>query len=492
MKPPLRALLLSSVLLFGPPPPSYADDDETQFLLEANRRRIQRDPHSDWLKSVPFGDSHSITINGKEYRVGGRVEEMAFGIYYALNFQQWEKVEEFLSRYRILAGHQPALILLAEGLLARAKGDIGMALSKLQAANKAAPNDTRILLELARLYAEDHQNREALQQFRQAAERHLPEATRQAIQRHIDGIEKRTRWHGSISIGPGYNSNFNQANGFEKCIMTVLDTCIVTESLPKPIGSSFLGYQATLLKQTPVSRHHNLTLRSIAYGRHYSKNDPENTYLKNYSDHTTRVYAGYNYRNASTEYTLSPYFEHYYRNGHTNYTAPGIDVGLKHHLNKTWSLHLQTNSKRHRYSKIERTRFADYTLSSLEAGTSYNLSPLSSVYAGVEWARRRYAWAPASSKEHSVRISTYTFFESGFYINAMATYRDNRFDAKTFLSRHPRHDIQKTLIASFGAPRWNFEGIYPELRFKRSINKSNLIYYAYKQNEVSLHLKYNF
>jgi len=492
MKLPLHPLLLTCFLLLALPPAVQANDDDTRFLLDATRQRMEREQRGGWLPDTPSVEGRRIVIEGQEYRVGESADELALGIYYAINFQQWHKVEEFLSKYRLLAGHQPALVLLAEGLVARARGDIGTALVRLEAAEQAAPGDVRIQLELARAYAEDYQNREAIRQFDLAEQGDIPDATRQVIRGNLDAIAQRSRWHGSFSIGRGYNNNINQGNGAEQCIAGILDICFVTEALPKPIGSFFTGYQATLQRSVPLTGHHNLLLRALAYGAQYDSKDHQNVYLQDNSDNTTLLQAGYNFKNAATEFTLSPTFEHYYRDGHTNYTAPGLDLSLTHDLGPRWSLHAQGSTKRYHYSDTEKQYFADYTLVTGGFGISHNFSPLASVYAGMDWTRRKYDWDASSSREQAVRINAFKLFESGIYVNAMAIYRDSRYDATTFLSDSPRHDTQKMLIAAVGAPRWTIGGFYPEIRFKRVINRSNLLYYGYRQSEVSLNFKYNF
>ena len=48
------------------------------------------------------------------------------------------------------------------------------------------------------------------------------------------------------------------------------------------------------------------------------------------------------------------------------------------------------------------------------------------------------------------------------------------------------------MMAAAGFPQWNIKGVYPELRFRRTIARSNAVYYRYRQNEWLLGLKYRF
>ena len=61
-----------------------------------------------------------------------------------------------------------------------------------------------------------------------------------------------------------------------------------------------------------------------------------------------------------------------------------------------------------------------------------------------------------------------------------------------FTAGEPRRDRQTILTAAFGASKLSFKNIYPELRFKRTLARSNSDFYAYRQNEYALALKYRF
>lgn len=484
---------LLGLSLFYPIHSAYADEEDTRFLLNTARQQSQQQEQNNGWQNASINNQHQITINGQTYRVGESEEELALGLYYAINLQQWDKVNEFLSQYQRLSDHKPELILLAQGLLARARNDHRTALDKLQKTNTIAPNDARIQLELGRLYTEDYQHKEAIQQFKEATNNPtLPNETRKIVQSYIDAAQERNDWHGSLSIGRGYNNNINQANGAELCALQVVDMCFITQSLPKPVSSAFLNYQLSFSKQIPLKGNHHLLIRPLVYGNHYDKKDKVNPPLQDYSDNTSLIHFGYQYKTAKNEVNFSPYFEHYYRDGRSQYTALGLEISWEHSLSPDWKINTQANIKRYHYSSAAKQYYSDYTQSSLGTGLTYRFSPLASVYAGLDITRRKYPWTASSSKEYGTRIGAFKYFESGFYINALAIYKDHRFDDNTFLSHQARRDKQKIVIAAIGAPKWNVKNIYPEIRLKRIVNNSNLIFYKFKQNEISLNFKYNF
>ena len=84
-------------------------------------------------------------------------------------------------------------------------------------------------------------------------------------------------------------------------------------------------------------------------------------------------------------------------------------------------------------------------------------------------------------------------FRSTAYANLLLMHRPSRYDAAGFISNGEwREDKQYTAVAALGFLRWQRYSIYPELRFKHTVNRSNADYYRYRQNEVLLNLRYRF
>lgn len=472
----------------------YANEEDIRFLRQSTSQQLQLRKQS-YREAPPqaLDPSRHITLGGQTYYIGDSTKEQELAIYYAINAQLWEQLPLLLARYSAQSDHQAEVVLLAEGLLARSKGQFNRAIFKLEEAHNIAPENPRVQLELARIYAEDYQDKKALVHFKAVGQHPLlPVETQPIINGYIDGIDQRHRWHGSISVGYGYSDNINQGNGSEICGFEFLGQCLITQSLPKAVGSAFRSYQISLQKRIPIAGNHSLLVRPILYGNHYNKRDHQTDLYNNYSENTAILYAGYSYKDAKTEFNLLPFFEYYHRGGKSHYTTPGIELSVERRLSEGWSFNAHTGVKRHRYASSAKEYFTNYTQSFLGVGLSYQFSPTASIYAGVDYTRRKYPWATSSSQEIGGRIGAFKYFNSGFYVNVMGVYKDNEYDEKTFLADKPRRDKQSMFIAAIGAPRWNYKKIYPEIRFKQVRSKSNIVFYDYKQKEISLNLKYNF
>ena len=484
-----HARLLALLFL---PATAFADDDDTRMLRDGIQRQARQYQESEAFSDGLSGEG-SIEIGGETYHVPHTEHDLALGIYYAINDRQWGKVKEFLSRYRALPDHKPHLVLMAEGLSARSQGDVSGALEKMQAARQAAPDDVRTQLELARLYGEDNQTREAQAAFKQVLQSKMPSETEEMVQNYLDVLDKRHRWHGDISVGRGYNGNINQGNGKRECVGEFMGECFSYRSLPRPVGSAFWQYSLAASKTIPLKGHHNLILRPIAYGSLYDRNDNQNEPAEKYSENTALLSAGYQYADDNDDFTLTPYFEHYYRGGRSRYRAWGADMGWERNLGGKWSVNTRLEGRRVKYLESEREYYSDYSLYTSGAGLGYTFSDGMGLFGGIDLTRRKYPDAFASSKEYTARIGGYKIFGNGIYFNTAALYRKSRYDEGSYLTGgERRRDRQTVFIAALGASKWQFKNIYPELRFKRTVSRSNSDFYVYRQNEIALNLRYRF
>ena len=471
---------------------AYADEDDTRLLLDHAERQTQQYRDSSWLTQERAADDSHITINGQVYAVEDTEEALERALFYALNLRQWDKVAQFSARYRRLPEHKQHVALMAEGLLARERGDIAAALAKMQAAHAAAPEDVRIRLELARLYTEDNQNKEAAAPFENVLAAEMPSETRAVVQGYLNNIRARSDWHGNIGVGWGYNSNINQANGLRQCVGMFEGECLMYRTLPEAQGSSFVQYSAVLSKKTPVRGHHNLLVRPLVYGTQYTREAGESG-GGDYSERTAALYGGYNYTDADDDFSLLPYVEHYARGGDTHYRAAGLEATWARRLNGKWSLNARAEGKRFHYADAQKRYFDDFSQYGAGVGIAYDWSPQAGVFANLDAVRKKYPHAISSSKEYVVRLGAYKLFRQDFYAHAMLLYRHSRHDAASHLAGgERRHDRQTVWLAALGAPKWQFKRIYPELRLKHTRNIANSDYYRYRLYEVSLGLKYRF
>jgi len=485
-----RAVTLCLWLICLPLSLAHADDDDTRFLLDRTRRAAEQRLQPLTPLVAPPG---MVVHEGKIYEVRNYVQDLEPAIYIALNTGQWDRLVEFISRYRLLRDHRPEVVDMAEGLLARHRGDYGLALTHLNRAHAAAPDDARIRLELARLQFEDNRDADARTTFELARSGALPDYGRELTAQYLSALDARAGWHGNLAFGTGYNNNINQANGARDCLSEFWGICLFERKMPDPIGATLLNYELVLERRFNLGGNHNLLVRPIGYGSRYRHGDPlAQMGVKGYSSNTTLLYLGYQYRDVRHSVSVLPYMEHYYRDGYTNYLTPGLQLEWRHALNNRWQIGGALDTRRYRH-KDRALRIAnDYSQYQASLFASYMPAPTTSIYGNIDATRRKYAVAQASSRDLAVRAGVYYSFvgSPGVYLNAMGIYRLSRNDAYSGFLGARRRDKQQVYIVSLGANNWKIGGMTPELRYRRSVNRSNLAWaYSFKQNEVSLMLR---
>lgn len=480
--------------------PAQADDDDTRLLLNKIDRSTAARERSHLVEDTPPGiDPGSlITIGETTYHVENTLEDLGPAIYVSMNLRQWHKLRQFVEKYRNLPGHEEGLVLLAEGMLDRENRDYVAASEKLDAALIAKPDFVRAKLELARIHFENHKSQEARELFDQVSTSGIPDEVRPVIEGFQRALRERDTWHGSLSLGLGYSSNINQGNGkvlvSETCI-PVFGCFMTRRRMDEPIKSSMLTYDLTLNRRLQLDGHHNLLLRGISYGKlpEQYKDETVNLARAYYDESTSIVYAGYNYMSALHDFSLTPLFEHHYGNRHSRYQAVGLRLDWKYNLRADTQVGVNAQHKHFRFQGRERQYFDDYDERQFGLFASRVLDPKTVVYGGLNFTRKSFPQAVASSKEYMGNLGVYRMFDAGFTVNATALYRHIRNDEGSQLMGGRREDDQQIYILNIGMPRFEFNGITPNLYLKHTINDSSIDWaYAYRQSEVVLKFEKNF
>lgn len=476
-------------------PVAWADDDDTRFLQDQTQRITEQKEQAEQHLAPPPG---SLLYEGQVYHVPDQLQALEPAIYIAINSQQWTQLPDFIARYRALAGHRPALVAMAESLMARFNGDYPLALQRMQEANEAEPHDVRIRLEMARLWFEDNQDVNAREGFDRLLGTGLPPQAQSLIEQYRQALDVRSEWHGSGAMGWGYNDNINQANGYQRCesYIPVLGICAFERVMPQPLGSEMVNYELSLQRRFNLSGNHNLQLRPLSYGSYYSTTDDgRNTSIKDYSNNLALLQVGYQYLSARDSLSITPYLENYYRNRHSDYLAHGLQLEWRRALNARWQLGTTFDAKRYEYTTEGLRTGADYEQYQWGMFGSFVPEPNTTLYGGFNLSRRRYEVDQASSRDWSVRAGAYHLFDGapGFYLNALGIYRLTRNEAFDAFLGERRRDKQQVYILGMGANGWKIAGLSPELRVRHSINESNLDWaFGYRQTEVSLMLRKDF
>lgn len=488
-----RSVLLCLLVVLSPT--LRADEDDTRQLIN----KIDRTTSARERAYVPAADpaehdASLITIEGQTYNVQNSVADLGPAIYVALNLQQWQKVRQFVERYRQLPDHEPALVHMAQGLLARHERHYRRAIAELRSALAQDSGFLRARLELARTLFEDNQSAEAQALFDAVASAGIPEQVVPVLEGYQAALEERRSWHGSVSLGLGYNSNINQANGMltSTRLCTFFECYEYSRKMPDPIKSASRVYDLAAERRVQLYGNHHLLVRGLSYGSNYHKHG-EDTPQTWYDENTSVVYAGYNYLSALNDVSLTPMFEHYYSDHHAKYQASGLRGEWKHSLTERLRVGVQAQARHFRFQGEQRDYFEDYD-ERMGGGTlSYLIDNQTLLYGGATYTRRSQDADTASSREYMGNVGVYRMFEAGLNLNLTALYRTTRYDAPDVFLGGLRKDKQQIYIANLALPRFSLAGVVPNLYVKRTVTDSSIDWaYAYRQTEVALKFEKTF
>jgi outer membrane protein len=383
---------------------AWADDEDSRMLRDQAQRLSEQKSQ---LEQAPTS-STALHYEGQDYHVPDQLDTLEPAIYIAINSKQWGALPGFISRYRQIAGHRPALAAMGEGLLAHAQGDYPLALRHMQAASGAEPQDVRIRLELARLWFEDNQDQAATTGFSELLKADLPPFAQQMVQQYREALAARADWHGSAALGWGYNNNINQGNGDYACLQTWEGLCLNARQMPEALGSNGFNYELALQRRINLAGNHNLQIRPMLYGNDYAQSNPSSTAsIQDYSSHLAALQLGYQYLDARDSLTLLPYTEYLYRNRHRDYQAYGVQLEWRHALSGQWQLGSSLDVKRFEYSQWGSQSAADYQQYQWGGFASYSPTASTNLYGGIDFTRKQYEAAVASSRDWSFRAGVY-------------------------------------------------------------------------------------
>lgn len=129
----------------------------------------------------------------------------------AINQQNWPLLQALLKAYAKVDAPDPYWYRRAWASLAQAQGQYQAAITQHEWLHQHFPEDTRVALDLGRLYLQNRQYGQARHTFTQAQRTpHLPIPVLQNIQLALQHIQKQTQWQWSGGLSPVYQRNINQ------------------------------------------------------------------------------------------------------------------------------------------------------------------------------------------------------------------------------------------------------------------------------------------
>ncbi|PHM38487.1 porin family protein [Xenorhabdus innexi] len=466
---------------------TYANDEDTSRKIWREAQHNQQENENNLITPEPVfpnNEASLIIINGQKLQVDNNLDDIGFALFLAINHQQWPDVRRFLAAYQKLPEHDGMLVNFAQGGLARLDGELDLAAYHYQQVLNQQPDFPRIKLELARVYFEDHKNREAEHLFSELSEKkQLPEAILKNSNSYLKAVELRNSWRGSFSAGYSYNDNVNMSSDQEITLLGFTpDGRIVKRQIPKAAKAWGMSYDATLSRHYQLSGHHGISVRGLIYGENY----------RNYQDgneNTLQLTSGYRYKSKSHDISFSPLFEYKQLAGDRLYHATGIKTEWRWDMTAQTSLNTELEHKQLRHQHNDRRK--DGELTSAFLSLSHAINKDFALFGGGDWTYR-------GNDQYSVDRYQQWGVKAGFGgqiyhgVNGFlsATLRDRHFGAYSPMLNARRQDREQIYTATIKIPAAEILGMTPSMTFRHRRNHSNVNWmYSYNKNEVLLRLE---
>ncbi len=465
--------------------PVYADEDTSRKIWQEAQHN-QQEKETSLITPYPVfieDNASLIVINGQKFQVENNLNDIGQALFLATNHRQWPDVRRFLAAYQKLPGHDVMLVNFAQGGLTRLDGDLDLAAYHYQQILNQQPDFPRIKLELARVYFDDHKNREAEQLFSGLSEgQQLPEAVLKNINSYLEAIDLRNGWRGSFSAGYAYNDNVNMSpDQGSICQYLSSDKCIKRQ-IPKAIKAWGMSYDATLSRRYQVAGHHGIFGRGLIYGENYRDyhDGNENTFL---------LVGGYNYKSKSHDFSFGPLFEYKQRADDTGYRATGAKTEWRWAFTTQTALNVELEHKQLRHQ--QRYRRKDGEFSSTYLTLSHAINKDFVLFGGGDWVYRNNDQHPMDRyQQWGVRAGVAGQLYPGINGSLFATLKTRRFGAYSPMLNARRQDNEQIYTAVIKVPAAEIWGMTPSFTFRHRRNHSNVDWlYSYNKNEVLIRLE---
>lgn len=461
-------------------------DDDTRLRLDQDlsRRAAEREARTR-QETAP----DVLVIDGQAYAVGPGADDVGKALYLSLARRQWVDARRFLKAYLALPERDPMLVSYAQGQLARQDGDLRGAERSFRQLLALQPDFQPGRIELARVLFENQRDREAEEMFL-AIKAELPAddpraaGVRRSVETFLSALKRRRGWTGQFALGPGWNSNINQASGSYACLLPGPEgVCFFDRKTPDPVGAATVNFESVLNRRLPLRGSGGLTFRGMAYGELY----PEEG---RYNQATLVAQAGFDYRTARLAFGVAPSLDVATLGAERLYEAPGLHAEISRGLGASTLVKLEADYKAMRYS---RASFAalDGDQASLFMTAWRGLAGGWTVFGGMDLLDKDADRAVNAYRQAGLRLGAATPTIKGLNGTLFVSARRKRWDAVNETLEARRRDDEQNFTAILRAPRWKTPGGFtPSLTVQYAKVASSIDWlFSYEKTAASLKLE---
>jgi hypothetical protein len=391
----------------------------------------------------------------------------------------------FLDEYIELPGHDPLLRHYAQGAW-RGGRRSRRAAKEYEALLAAQPDFLPARLELARVYAEDQRDRDAVALFTAIAGGiNADDPATAGVRARVDGYlaALQARSAGKARWPParhGVTTSTAARPAAPACSAWATRLHHRTQTARRPARRG-LDYDASLERRWALAGHHGLYVRGLAFGQAWRGHSA-------YNELNASVQAGYSWRSARQTLQLAPSYDYQGLGNHALQGGSGVHGEWQYALDARSLLKLEADWKRQRYRQQGLASNYDGELAAVYATWFRALNPRWTVFAGLDVTDSSAADPANGYRQRGLRLGAARQW-SGTTATVFVSLRRRDYDAWSPLLEARRQDDEQNLIAIVRSERLAVAGLVPSLSLRYARIDSN-VGWLYSHDRSLLSLKW--
>lgn len=388
----------------------------------------------------------------------------------------WLIVEAILPVYETTTNADNTLIRFAKAGLARSKGNYELAITHYRAILSEHPELDAVRLDMAVTMYENHQYDISEYHFRRVLQGSPPENIREIIAYYIERVQQGHDVTGSLSFSYLNESNVNNASSGKT--IRVGDRLFLRNKDSFPQRGEGLWFNGVLQKDVPIYNQHSLRFMGAVNGKSYWSNH-------NFDDVTSRIYAGYQWRNYRHQFSLLPFYEKRWYSTETFSSGPGLRTEYSYLISPAWQIsqafeYQKLNYDADKYHFLRgRTSYSSTTL-------SHAFSNVLSAYVGVDFQDQQTTSKSETNHRSAVRGGVQMDLSWKLSFAASTAFAKREYQANSEIFGTRRKDNEQFYNLSLWQRDLSVFGMMPKLNFTYKRVNSNIDFYAYDQRNITL------
>ena len=472
--PVIKVPVLAASLLLWPCSCVFAAPPETHYLPAADQLDRLSQPPAESHRAETQHITNRDLADNPELAKALLDEAVAQG--------RWAVVREILPVYAATPHPDATLVLFAGGGLARSEGHHALAIARYRDILSEHPELAAVRLELARTLYENNQVDIAQYHFRRVLRTHPPENVQYIIAQYLERMQKKGTLSGSVNLSYLNDSNVNNASSGDTIRIGNREFIRNKDSFPQ--RGEGVSFSAALQKDLPLFDQHSLRFLGTVYGKDYWNNH-------DYDDITSRVYAGYLWRNYRQQFAALPFFEKRWYGTDAYSSGPGVRLEYSYLISPKWQVSQAMEYQKLGYDNQDYaflrgyTRYASTTL-------SHALNPRVMLSGGVDLLEQQTSTASESNHRAGVRAAVQVDLPWKISFSALGAFSQRHYEDDNDIFAVRRRDNEQFYHLAVWHRDLHFLGMMPKLNLSEKRVNSNIDFYSYRQHSITLSVDKNF